>query len=187
MPSPFDFVRIPAAALVTAAMFGFCVAHAQAPDPDSLTIEATAGQPLASYTGQQLRKDFTLHDITTATPWSKGGETLHYRGPLLKDILARSGISNAREFEILAYNDFISNVSGAEIDTYAPILAIEQECRDNDRVDGLCAVGQAFRPLSVEDGGPFYLIWPLEKLPPAYVPARNSIWVWFVVTIRPTQ
>jgi hypothetical protein len=187
MLSRFEPMKVPATAVAIVAMLCASIANAQAPDPDSLTIEGTAGQRLGSYSMQKLRKEFPLHDITTATPWSKSDDELHYRGPLLKDILARNGISGASEFEILAYNDFVSNISGNEIETYAPILAIEQECRDADRADGICAAGQEFRPLSVEDGGPFYLIWPLEKLPPAYVPGRNSIWVWFVVTIRPAK
>ncbi|MBZ9654323.1 hypothetical protein [Phyllobacterium lublinensis] len=131
-----------------------------------------------------MRKDFSLQQRITATPWS-GKETTEFRGPLLKDILARNNIAGARELEIRAYNDFMARISAAAIEDYSPILAIEQRCTEDDRNQSLCEPNQTFRSLSIDDGGPFYLVWPLTDLPASYVPGRNSIWVWFVVKVRP--
>ena len=155
------------------------------PDPHILTIEQKAGLALRTYDADQLRHVFPLQERTTATPWSDG-QTRSYRGPLLKDILARSDIAGARTFEISAFNGFISIITGEEIDAYSPIVAIEQECDEEDRTNGPCKASQTYRPLTVEDGGPFYLIWRLKDLPSTYVFGRKSIWVWFVVAVRPS-
>ena len=45
------------------------------------------------------------------------------------------------------------------------MVAIEQQCVEEDRTSGLCKDGQLYRPLSIDDGGPFYLVWPLQELP----------------------
>lgn len=185
--SRLDFMKTSTATLAIVFTLGIGVARAQSPNPDILAIERETGKVVATYASEGLRKEFVLQGRTTATPWSKGGQTTSFRGPLLKDILAKNGIAGAKEFEILAYNDFVSSISDSEIDAYSPILAIEQQCVEEDRTDGLCAAGQSYRPLSDDDGGPFYLIWPLKDLPPSYIPGRNSIWVWFVVAIRPAQ
>jgi hypothetical protein len=181
--SRLKFLIIPRLLLFASAI-SIVQAQAQAPDPDTLTIEDTAGKATATYTIESLRKEYVLQERTTATPWSGLG-TIEFRGPLLKDILAKNGIAGAREFEVLAYNDFISRISAVEIDAYSPILAIEQRCTDEDRSRSLCEANQTYRPLSVDDGGPFYLVWPLKNRPRNYVPGRNAIWVWFVVKVRP--
>ncbi|MDR6633711.1 hypothetical protein J2X72_002511 [Phyllobacterium sp. 1468] len=168
------------------ALFFTIAAKAQSPDPETLTVGRGAGQSELIYNIDQLRDEFTLHEQVTATPWS-GHKAIGFRGPLLKDILSKSTISGASEFEVQAYNNFLARVTAAEIDAYAPILALEQRCEDADRVSGLCSDSQSYRRLSVEDGGPLYLIWPLKDLPPAYVLGRKSIWVWFVVAVRPAQ
>jgi hypothetical protein len=173
-----------AALLITGLLFAGSAA-AQAPDPDSLTIRGM-GKAQTVYSINQLRNEFTLRERVTATPWS-GKKTISFRGPLLKDILSRNNVSGAREFEVQAYNDFMARVTAAEIDTYSPILALEQKCVDEDRSNGLCSAGQSYRPLSVDDGGPLYLIWPLQDLPEAYVLGRKSIWVWFVVAVQSAQ
>lgn len=67
------------------------------------------------------------------------------------------------------------------------MVAIEQQCAEEDRASGLCKDGQLYRPLSIDDGGPFYLVWPLDDLPSSYILSRKSIWVWFVVNVRPSR
>jgi hypothetical protein len=32
--------------------------------------------------------------------------------------------------------------------------------------------------------GPIFIVWPYDKLPDTYVPARNAIWVFFPVILR---
>ncbi|MBB3144996.1 hypothetical protein FHS21_001397 [Phyllobacterium trifolii] len=162
------------------------IARSQSPDPNILTIEQATGKT-ATYTEKQLRSGFDLHERTTATPWSKKGQKTIFRGPLLKDILARSHLADVKEFEVVAYNDFIARVTSKEIDAFSPMVAIEQQCAEEDRASGLCKDGQLYRPLSIDDGGPFYLVWPLDDLPSSYILSRKSIWVWFVVNVRPSR
>jgi hypothetical protein len=154
-------------------------------DPKRLSVEAAPGQVLATYTVDQLKKEFPLQSLTTQTPWTKDGETIRFRGPFVKDVLARHGLAGQGSVQFIAYDNFVSEIRMEEIDAYTPILAIERECSVDDRSKGICAAGQEFRPLSTKESGPIFIVWPLDKLPAAYVPARNSIWVWFVVAVRP--
>ncbi len=163
---------------------GLRIAGAQSPGENVLSVAHAARATVNRYTAERLRKEFQLRERTTATPWS-AGTAMTFRGPLLKDILARNALTTPNGIEVRASNDFVSKISTDEIDRFAPILALEKQCNDDDRASGLCMPDQTYRPLSLEDGGPFYLIWPLNELPQSYVPGRNAIWVWFVVAICP--
>lgn len=169
--------------LFIASLVGATSAHAI--DTQTLYVEKDRGVVSGQYSMGEIRTAFPIHDITTITPWSKDGKPTHFRGPLLADILAKNQLSDVKSIEVYAYNDFISEVETEEIAKFSPILAIEQECTDSDRHTRVCELTQQFRPLTVKDGGPFYVIWPMDKLPSAYIPTRNSIWVWFVKTLRP--
>jgi hypothetical protein len=116
---------------------------------------------------------------------SKRRETIRFRGPFVKDVLARHAMTGPSAVQFIAYDNFVSEIRMEEINAYMPILAIERECLADDRSKGVCAADQEYRPLSTKDSGPIFIVWPFEKLPTSYVPARNSIWVWFVVAIRP--
>ncbi|MCO4318080.1 hypothetical protein M8997_012880 [Phyllobacterium sp. 21LDTY02-6] len=159
-------------------------AFAAGTDPAEVHIERQPGEPSVSYSLEQLRQDFPQHMIETATPWSKGGEKFQYRGPRLKDIIAKNGIDGRAAVEVTAFDNYITKITNEEISTYSPILAVERACTEADRSSDGCSSGQDYKPLSLDDGGPYYIIWPLEQLPKAYVPGRNSIWVWFVVKMR---
>lgn len=162
-------------------------AFAQAIDTNTLYVERERGIVSAQYSTADLRATFPIHDITTITPWTKDGTPTHFRGPLLGDILSKNQLNSVKSIEVYAYNDFMSEVENDEIAKFSPILAIEQECTDFDRQTKICGAAQQYRALTVKDGGPYYIIWPMDKLPSAYIPTRNSIWVWFVKTLRPTQ
>lgn len=154
-------------------------------DPSILTIESAPNEPAAAYTVDELRSDFPNREILTRTPWTKEGEQIRYRGPAIMDVLGKHGLDTGESVQFVGYDDFISEVLVEEIRTYDPIFAIERECSAPDRASGRCTESQAFTPLTHEEQGPIFLVWPYEELPTAYVPARNSIWVWFVVAVRP--
>lgn len=153
--------------------------------PDTLIIKNATGKSLAQYTAKTLYQTFTIHTLETTTPWSKNREKIRFRGPYLKDILAKHNLDGNTTIEVQAFNDFITLIRQDEIDAYAPILAIEQHCSEQDREDKLCTDKQLYRQLTMDDLGPFYIVWPFEQLPSTYVPLRNSIWVWFVIVLRP--
>ncbi|TDQ28026.1 hypothetical protein [Phyllobacterium brassicacearum] len=170
-----------------AAALASVAAQSAGHDPAVINIEKAAGENLATYAFEQLKQDFPQHEIDTATPWSKSGEKFRYRGPSLKDVLAKHGIDTGISVEVTAFDNYITKITNEEIAAYAPIVAVERACTDKDRSGGACDPGKDFKPLSLEDGGPYYIVWPLDRLPKSYVPGRNSIWVWFAIKFRPAD
>jgi hypothetical protein len=156
------------------------------PDPSVLTIEHANRAPASQHRVQQLRTDYENVEITTRTPWTKEGEVVVFRGPRILDVLRRHELDARHSVQFIAYDNFTSEITLDEIRTYGPIFAIDRGCTNADRRSGRCIQGQEFTPLSPDEQGPIFLVWPYDDLPKAYVPARNSIWVWFVVAVRPT-
>ncbi|WP_407866658.1 hypothetical protein [Phyllobacterium phragmitis] len=146
-------------------------------------IEKAEGKALVSYTVEELKRAFPTHERDTPTPWMPRDQTIGFRGPYLNDLLKKY-LPGETSVEIIAYNGFSSILMRDEIEKYNPILAIERRCDDQDRKRGLCSAEQIYRPLQLDDGGPLFLVWPLDELPASYIPARNAIWVWFVVAVR---
>ncbi len=155
--------------------------------PDVLIIEAGKRGQAGQYHVEKLRSDFENVEIKTRTPWTKDGEVVTFRGPKIADVLRRHELDSGKSVQFIAYDNFTSEITIDEIQTYGPIFAIDRACEDADRQSGRCAHDQGFTPLAPEEQGPIFLVWPYEELPAAYVPARNSIWVWFVVAVRPSQ
>ncbi|MBS4018156.1 MAG: hypothetical protein KGZ68_07960 [Dechloromonas sp.] len=156
-------------------------------DPSVLTIEDVKGTPASQHKVDQLRSDYENVEIRTRTPWTKEGEQIVFRGPRILDVLARHDLDAHSSVQFIAYDNFTSEITLDEIRTFDPIFAIDRACTDADRRTGRCSRDQTFTPLAAEEQGPIFLAWPYEELPTAYVPARNSIWVWFVVAVRPVQ
>ncbi|RCS21371.1 hypothetical protein DUT91_24615 [Phyllobacterium salinisoli] len=154
-------------------------------NPNLLTVENTTSGVSHTFTIEQLKTDFPQQTYDTHTPWMKEGQKTLFRGPRLIDVLARAGILDSRAIKVIAYDDFISEIRMDEIRTYDPILAVECKCTDGDRMDGLCKAGQELRPIGMLEKGPIFMVWPANRLPSAYTPTRNSIWVFFPVLIRP--
>lgn len=155
-------------------------------DANVLAIEKAPSVAIANYTPQLVKRSFTMHELETATPWTDG-ELIRFRGPRLKDILTKYDLEGELRIEVFAFDEFVTQIKMQEIEDYNPILAIERACTPKDRTNGHCTKEQDFMPLPMKDAGPFFIVWPIEKLPDSYVPARNSIWVWFVVALRPAS
>ncbi|RTM10917.1 MAG: hypothetical protein EKK31_01240 [Hyphomicrobiales bacterium] len=156
-------------------------------DPTVLTIEGQQQHPLEQYSVDHLRSDFENVVVETRTPWTKEGEQIKYRGPHILDVLRKHGLDGADSIQFVAFDNFVSEIMLSEIKAYGPIFAIDRACQDADRKRGRCKTGQEFTALTKEEQGPIFLVWPYDQLPSDYVPARNSIWVWFVVAVRPLQ
>lgn len=176
------------AACIAVAALAATSAAAGATDENLLVVEAKGGQQLASFTFEQLKGGFTQHDMITATPFIKNGVKIHFRGPALSDFIAKAGLQEDQTIEVAAYDGFIAYVKMEEIRAYNPIIALEVACSDRDaELKVPCSGSDGFRPLVLKEGGPFYLMWPLEEMPASYNPTRNSIWVWCVTNIRPDR
>lgn len=156
-------------------------------DPTILTIQDASGVAVQQYPLDRLRRDFQNVEIETRTPWTTQSEATRYRGPRIVDVLSKYSLDAGQSVQFIAYDNFVSEILIDEIRDYEPIFAIDRACRQHDHESGRCTAGQTFTPLVPEEQGPIFLIWPLDRLPAAYVPARNSIWVWFVVAVRPVQ
>ncbi|TIT57769.1 MAG: hypothetical protein E5W60_23495, partial [Mesorhizobium sp.] len=75
-------------------------------DPNKLRIEDASGKTIAVFTVQQLQSDFEQQTYDTRTPWTHEHETIVYRGPLLESVLKRTGLADAADLKIIAYDDF---------------------------------------------------------------------------------
>lgn len=156
-------------------------------NPGILQVLSSSGETLASYDYQDFRTQFPERELTTRTPWTLEKRPTVYRGPALKDVLVRAGLSEASAIRVTAYNDFQAVLTLDEIEQYRPILAIERACTSKDRKEGSCAADQKYKPLDLDDTGPFSIIWPIDELPQSETIGRNFIWVWFVTTLRPER
>lgn len=156
-------------------------------DPSVLTIEGEMREITEQYPIDRLRVDFENVVVETRTPWTKERETIRFRGPRIADVLLKHGMTNSTSVQFIGYDNFTSEILLEEIETYQPIFAIDRACGATDRETGRCTAEQEFTPLSPEEQGPIFLVWPYEQLPTEYIPARNSIWVWFVVAVRPVE
>lgn len=156
-------------------------------DPNELQVQDTSGKTIAVFSVKQLRSDFEQQTYDTRTPWTDEGETVVFRGPLLASVLRRAGLADVAGLKVIAYDDFVSEIHSDEIHSYKPILAIERKCSEKDKIGSICASGQAFRPISIVEKGPIFIVWPFDQLPASYAPARNSIWVFFPIILRALQ
>lgn len=153
-------------------------------DPNELSVQDASGKNIAVFSVKQLQAEFPQQTYDTRTPWTSDSEKIEYRGPLLTNVLAKAGITAAQEVKVVAYDNFVSDIRMDEIRSYNPILAVERRCNENDKASSLCPPGQDFRPISMVEKGPIFIVWPFDQLPASYVPARNSIWVFFPVILR---
>lgn len=164
-----------------------CVAQRLSRNPNELRVEDASGRMVALFTVEQLRSDFEQQTYDTRTPWTGEHETVVFRGPLLETILEQAGVADADVVKVVAYDDFISEIHRDEILSYKPILAVQRKCSDTDKATSRCLLDQDFRPIKLVEKGPIFIVWPLDELPTSYVPARNSIWVFFPTILRATQ
>jgi hypothetical protein len=105
--------------------------------------------------------------VVTENEFSDG--KVAYRGPLVRDVLARLGLDQAPEVRFTAVNDYFVDIPTSDFEQYDAILAME--------ADG--------KPLSRREKGPLWLMYPIsdhkELLDPVYL--RRLIWQ--VVRIDP--
>jgi hypothetical protein len=177
-----------ALAVIIALAFPLASAAEEMPlDPNQVSVQDPSGRTVAVFSVKQLQAEFPQQTYDTRTPWTSDNEKIEYRGPLLANVLAKAGITVAQQVKVVAFDNFVSDIRMDEIRSYNPILAVERRCTDTDKAGSLCPAGQDFRPISMVEKGPIFIVWPLDQLPASYVPARNSIWVFFPVILRATQ
>jgi len=156
-------------------------------DPEKLIIKDASGSLLKIFSIDELKESFSQRVYETRTPWTKTKQKILCRGPLLKDVLASAGIADNISIKVTAYDDFICRIHKDEIQKFAPILAVETACTDEDYSHDICHKGQKFRPIGIIEKGPIFIVWPHNDFARDYFPVRNAIWVFFPVMIQPDQ
>ncbi|MBN9244887.1 MAG: hypothetical protein J0I98_19050 [Mesorhizobium sp.] len=166
------------------AIAGATAVNAAFDNPNKITVQDASGKEIETFSIEQLKAEFSQQTYNTRTPWTQKDKKIVYRGPLLTDVLAKSGLAETPAIKVVAYDNFVSEIRMDEIRSYKPILAVERQCTQDDRVHGRCEADQEFRPISMVEKGPIFIVWPYDRLPDTYVPARNAIWVFFPVVLR---
>lgn len=172
MVAPLAYLAVPASAVDVI-------------DPNIMTIKDVQGETVERFNTEQLKTVFAQQTYDTRTPWTVEGETVIYRGPLLADVLSEAGQANGASVRVTAYDDFYSDIAMEEVGSYNPIIAVERNCTEEDRQSAVCAPDQEFRPISMVEKGPMFMVWPYDSLPDYYHPSRNAIWVFFPISVQP--
>lgn len=90
-----------------------------------------------------------------------------YRGPLVRNVLARVGLDKADNVRFVAANDYYVDIPTQNFRDYDAILAIEA---DGER-------------LSRRDKGPVWLMYPISDFPELHDPIYSRRLIWQVVKI----
>lgn len=101
----------------------------------------------------------------THTPWHTGCS--HYRGPLLRDVLAAAGVQSD-SIRVSALNGFEAEIPLSELQEYDVMLAMERD-------------GEA---MPVRDFGPLFVLYPFDDHPELLNETVRFRSVWHVFHIH---
>ncbi len=138
----------------------------------SISVSQTALRIVYEASGVDL--DLTLQDlqsmqqfeVVTANEFVDGTKT--FRGPLVRNILARSNALDSKHVVLTAANDYQVDVDVREFFTYDAILALT--------MDGVA--------LSARDMGPIWMIYPMSDFEVLRDPVYNSRLIWQVIMME---
>jgi hypothetical protein len=109
-----------------------------------------------------------MPQVTVVTENDFADGMVSYRGPLVRDVLAKLGMDKLDTVRFMAANDYYVDIPTSDFRTYDAILAME--------ADG--------QPLSLRDRGPLWLMYPISD----YAALRDPIYlrrlIWQVVRIE---
>jgi hypothetical protein len=91
-----------------------------------------------------------------------------YRGPLVRDVLAKLGLDRLEQVRFVAANDYYVDIPTEDFRTYDVILAME--------ADG--------KPLSRREKGPLWLMYPISDYSELNDPIYLRRLIWQVVRIE---
>lgn len=91
-----------------------------------------------------------------------------FRGPLLADVLALAGAAANADAELTALDDYKVTITGNEMASHAPILALE--------LDGVTLAGHDF--------GPYFVMWPFKEKPEIDNETFQSKAIWQVIRVE---
>lgn len=105
-------------------------------------------------------------EVRTENEFSDGLVT--YRGPLVRDVLAKLDLDRLTAVRFVAANDYYVDIPTSDFAEYDVILAME--------ADG--------KPLSRRDKGPLWLMYPISDNPALRDPTYLRRLIWQVVRIE---
>lgn len=104
--------------------------------------------------------------VVTRNEFADG--SVAYRGPLVRDVLAKLGLDDVAEVRLVAANDYFVDIPTEDFRNYDVILAMEA---DGER-------------LSRRDKGPLWLMYPFTGHPELNDPVYLRRLIWQVVRIE---
>ena len=124
--------------------------------------------------GRSQTLDLTLADLAdlpqvevrTENEFSDG--VVAYRGPLVRDVLAKLGLDRLQNVRFVAVNDYYVDIPTSDFADYDAILAME--------ADG--------KPLSRRDKGPLWLMYPISDNAALRDPIYLRRLIWQVIRIE---
>lgn len=104
--------------------------------------------------------------VRTENEFSDG--VVAYRGPLVRDVLAKLGLDRLQTVRFVAANDYYVDIPTSDFTAYDAILAME--------ADG--------KPLSRRDKGPLWLMYPISDNAALRDPIYLRRLIWQVIRIE---
>jgi hypothetical protein len=124
----------------------------------SLKITDAEGASLAVFDREKIEA-IGMESIKTATPWTEG--IAHFEGSPLKEVLSLSGVAG-KDVTALAFDDYAVSITAETIAKYEPIIAT--------RLNGT--------QLTVDDKGPFWIIFDFDNIPEETSVELRAFAVW---------
>jgi hypothetical protein len=131
----------------------------------ALTLAGAARTDMLELSLEQLA---ALPQVTVRTENEFSDGVVAYRGPLVRDVLAKLGLDRLEQVRFVAANDYYVDIPTEDFRTYDAILAME--------ADG--------KPLSRREKGPLWLMYPISDHSALKDPIYLRRLIWQVVRIE---
>ncbi len=107
-------------------------------------------------------------EYETTTDWTDGRN--HFKGPLIREVIASAGIdpTSLDTIQAKAANDYTVAIPVSDIVKYDVILATE--------MDG--------KRLTLRDKGPIWAVYPRDNHAELNEPKFNTRWIWQLVELK---
>lgn len=125
---------------------------------DKVILTVVIGETSEQYSLKQL-DEFPQHTFETKTPWT---DRHSFSGPLLKDLIFRSGHVKPKALTARALNNYIVDVDLTLVEKYPVLLAT--------RMDG--------KPMRIRNKGPIWILFPLDQSPELDTMEVHGQMVW---------
>lgn len=156
--------RVLSRALLVACMAGLPAGLAAGASP-ALELVGTGQTRILELSLEELA---AMPQVTVATANKFSDGVVSYRGPLVRDVLAKLGLDDLAEVRFIAANDYFVEIPTSDFRDYDAILAME--------ADG--------KPLSRREKGPLWLMYPISDHSELEDPIYLRRLIWQVVRIE---